>query len=117
MIAEELSGIFNLTLAGCLAWKENGLGSADQVKKATAGYSAEMDVIGGFIEACCVIGQGEQVTVAAIHETYVRWCDGEREKALGKRAFRTCLEERGFEPDRGTGGVRLWKGIGLVGVT
>ena len=58
---------------------------------------------------------GAQVSVQALYDAYVAWCAANGEEALGKKACGRRLRERGLEQNRGNGGVRYWRGIGLLG--
>lgn len=112
----ELPGIFAWAVNGCLGWQELGLEMPSEVKKATEGYRAEMDVIAGFIEECCYIAPYANVQAFAIYDAYKKWCNENGEGTLTQRKFGGTLTERGYQRERGTGGRFLWKGIGLIEV-
>jgi putative DNA primase/helicase len=109
----ELPGILAWAVRGCLEWRQEGLGEPDAVRKATAAYKAEMDVIQDFIDECCVEDEGAWATVSALHKEYVEWCVKNAEKPEKKRPFARQLVDRGFEADYGTGNVAIRRGIGL----
>jgi putative DNA primase/helicase len=112
----EFPGILAWAVRGCLAWQREGLGEPEEVLQATAGYRAEMDVVGEFIEDCCVTGNNAYfASTANLYEAYVQWCDrnGERQP-MNKNNFTAQLGERGFTPDRvGHARTRGWRGVGL----
>lgn len=112
-LRDELPGILAWAVKGCLAWQEDGLGYPDDVRKATADYRADMDVLGGWIADCCRVDENAGATSAALYESYTTWCDLNRERALSKKALGLRLRERGFAVDR-TGKARGWAGIGLL---
>ncbi|GAF75138.1 unnamed protein product, partial [marine sediment metagenome] len=61
-LAAEREGILAWLVRGCLEWQRDGLGMPDAVRKATASYRSEMDVLGEFIADCCVIGTRYETT-------------------------------------------------------
>lgn len=110
-LRQELPGILNWALAGCLEWQRNGLNPPAEVQAATAAYRAEEDVLAGFITDCCLTGPDEKVTVNALYTAYANWCKDSGEKAMSKKALGIRLEERGFASDR-EHRVRYRYGIG-----
>jgi putative DNA primase/helicase len=70
----ELPGILNWALQGCMTWQQDGLGLPDEVKDATAGYRSEMDVLGQFIDECCLVGPNYRVKAHDLYDTYKQWC-------------------------------------------
>jgi P4 family phage/plasmid primase-like protien len=110
----ELSGILTWAIQGCLAWQKDGLKVPDVVAEATKDYRQEMDVIGQFIGECCTCIREASVKASVIYAEYCKWCETNHEMALKQRTFGGKLLERGFTSAKGTGGVRLWRGIGLA---
>ena len=111
----EFPGILNWALVGCAAWREGALGSAAGIDTATQAYRDEMDVLGDFINECCMVGVSEVVKKADLYETYVVWAEKAKEKPVTKITFGKILSHRldGVKADRISGGVRRWRGIGL----
>ena len=74
-----------------------------------------MDVVGRFIEACCLVNPHVQAKASKLYEAYKRWCEGSGEYAISLTVFGTRLEEKGFQKHV-SGGV--WRrGIGLMSTT
>jgi len=113
-LREELAGILAWAVQGCLEWQRNGLGVPEEVKRATEGYRAEMDILAAFIADCCIIDKRAKVKASDLYKAYVEWCEENGERELSQRAFGMRLTERGFERQRSTRGTHLWLGIGLV---
>jgi putative DNA primase/helicase len=112
----EGSGILNWLVRGCLAWQRDGLEVPEEVMAATADYRAEMDDLAGFLEAKCLVAPGLSATAQDLYSAYTAFCEDAamREKEIMKQqSFGRCLAERGFKRDRGTGGRRFWRGVGL----
>jgi len=115
----EAVGILAWLVRGCLAWQQEGLAPPEEVTEAIAAYRAEMDVLAEFMEDCCLVAPGLTVTAADIYAAYSRWGEeaGLKDKELMKqRTFGICLTERGLRKDKGAGGRRMWRGVGLRSV-
>ena len=61
-LAAEAPGILSWAVEGCQLWLEHGLCPPEKVRAATSRYRAEQDVIGDFLEDCCVIGRTKSVS-------------------------------------------------------
>ena len=113
-LRRELPGILRWAVEGCLDWLDQGLHPPSTVSTATAAYRQEMDVLGGFLDECCVINPDAMATAADLYGRYLDWVEasGERDR-LTKKAFGLRLAERDFEQhkDRTT---RWWRGLGLL---
>lgn len=110
----ELPGILAWAVWGCLAWQRAGLGVPDKVRAATADYRTEMDALSLFLEDCCLVKPTASAKAAALYSAYESWCQAYGENRMEKRTFGRRLGERGFIQDKGTGGTRLWRGVGLL---
>lgn len=93
----EASGVLNWLLVGCMAWQRDGLGEPDEVRAATAGYRDEQDVLGPFLDDCCLVTPGARVSRSTIWATYSDWArrTGER-SSLDRNGLYGRLRERGF---------------------
>jgi len=113
----ESPGILAWLVRGCLEWQRcKGLEEPDEVKEAVQEYRAEMDPLKEFIETKCLVGEGLTVTAADLYRAYNSWADEndlQKKERLLKRSFGLALAELGFRKAKGTGGVRLWRGLGL----
>jgi P4 family phage/plasmid primase-like protien len=109
----EASGILAWAVRGCLAWQRDGLGTPEEVVAATAEYREEMDTLSQFIEECCEVGDALKVNAGALYEAYKDWCNKSGEYVTSQRVFGERLTERGFAPDKGTGGTRIRLGLRL----
>jgi putative DNA primase/helicase len=109
----ELPGILAWAVNGCLDWQKMGLKEPQCVSTAIADYRKEEDLIEGFLDDCCVCGQGREIAKAALRAAYDGWCATTGSQPLGQRALRSRLIERGITEGK-SGGVRNWKGIALA---
>ncbi len=111
----ELSGILAWAVRGCMAWQQERLGMPEEVKAATDVYRGEMDILGGFLDECCLVAEAIKVPIKDLFKAYDSWCDQNGDKALGKRRFGQILKDRGVKYDKiGRPGKWHWLGIGLL---
>jgi len=106
----ELSGILDWAVKGCLNYQQYGLCEPDTVTTATASYRHEQDILGDFIEDCCIFEPLATIPKADLKGEYQRWCQENSTEPVTQRTFRKRLEEKGIT-DGKSGGVRYWKGI------
>ncbi len=109
----ELPGILNWAVTGCLQWQKEGLGYPDVIRMATMAYRADSDVLGEFIDDCCVLDFQGYVKKADLKKSYEDWCHDTGVEMIKQTTFKTRLQEKGIRDYKGTGGVRFWKGIRL----
>ncbi len=106
----EWPGILAWAVQGCLDWQRDGLGLPDEVKAATETYRIDMDLLGDFLEECCVFEAGATLASSTLYESYDAWAHRNGEKPLSHRAFSLRLAERGLQKrhtERGT----VWSGL------
>lgn len=113
LLRTELPGILQWAVNGCLAWQRDGLGIPKAVGDATAGYRAEMDIIGGFLTDRCVMEPDLSATAKDLYNAYTDWAKDNGETVMSNRLFAKCLAERGLIARR-TNAARMWQGIGLM---
>jgi putative DNA primase/helicase len=114
LLATEASGILAWAVRGCLAWQAEGLTVPAAIAAATAGYRADQDVLGHWIEEECIVVSGAWAGTTELYENYRRWCEREDRHALSRGSLRERLLERpGISEHRKTG-ARGMRGIGLA---
>jgi phage/plasmid-associated DNA primase len=91
----------------------------DSVRAAVAEYRAAEDRLAPFLEESTGESKAGQVPAGELYAKYKAWAEANGEvdrygKPMSKRSFGLRLEEKGFKPDRLTGGKRVWNGIFLV---
>lgn len=109
-LEEELSGILAWAVRGCLEWQQSSLSEPDTVILATASYRHEQDILGDFIEDCCVLEALAQLAKADLKDAYQSWCQDNSVEPVTQRTFRARLVEKGVT-DGKSGAIRYWKGI------
>lgn len=114
-LREELPGILKWAVEGCLDWQKAGLSPPAEVIQATNEYRSENDVLENWIEECCVVDHYSVAKTGELYRSLIEWASRSGEKIfLSHKSFGKKLVEKGFEPFKGTGGVRKMKGIGLL---
>ena len=109
----ELPGILRWAVEGCLAWQRDGLDTPEAVVAATADYRSEMDLLGEFIEDCCIVDPNVRSKASDLYNRFNYWSDqsGQRVR-LTQQAFGRRLNERGFDQSR-SNSARWWVGVGI----
>jgi len=108
----ELSGILAQAVAACLDWQKHGLPAAEAVTEATTEYRLESDLIGRFIDDCCVLHDDAKAKATDLYTRFSYWCTANGEHAVSQQAFGRRLTDRGFTQER-TKSARFWATIGL----
>jgi putative DNA primase/helicase len=114
---EELPGILAWAVQGCRDWQQlKDLQEPQAVVEATQEYQNEMDILGRFLDECCVTGDPTVVKVKApmLVSAYQAWCKRTNETPLDNRVFIRDLEKRSYTRARGTANQYYWHGISLV---
>jgi len=115
-LRDELPGILAWAVRGSIQWRQDdGLKAPTKVRKATASYRSQMDVLAGFIVDECVEHPDAKVGLGRLYEVYKTWASDAGEFVKDKREFESNIEERGKYDKRrsGSNGSRQWHGIGL----
>jgi len=110
----EKSGILNWAIEGCLRWQREGFVEPDDVRFATDEYHDEMDMLGTFIDECCVVDSTDTVRVSTgdLYRCYLSWCERNQERPYTHRIFAIRLQETGMKKGRSSSS-RYWEGVGL----
>jgi putative DNA primase/helicase len=116
-LENELPGILNWALDGCLAWQREGLNPPREVVEATARYREEQDVLGDFLREHVVESPNATTPHKDLYKCYEGWAEEsgiEKRHRMSSKAFSTALSERGIEqgPRRRAGPV--WRGLLLL---
>lgn len=109
---EEAAGVLRWIVEGAQRWREQGLNPPKIVREQTAAYRAAEDVIGRFIEECCVTGPGIKVGGGALLSAFKTWCQDQGERSARGNEFSAELQGRGFERRKTSSGA-VYHGIGL----
>jgi putative DNA primase/helicase len=118
-LRKELPGILNWAIAGCLEWQEVGLQPPDEVLAAVKEYRNDMDIIGQWLDECCVIApkgaeRSLMTRAGKLYHSYNEWSMENVGWSLTQTRFGRTLAERGFIKGKDAKGQRAWEGIGLL---
>jgi putative DNA primase/helicase len=69
----EASGILSWLVRGCLEWQQSGLDPPMLVREATQQYRADEDLVGEFIDARCMVGDGYSVKATELYTAFTDW--------------------------------------------
>ena len=113
-LRSELPGILSWIVRGCLEWHRVGLRAPNEVRRATIEYRAEMDVLAGFLEECCVVDERGRSYSRELYAAYKRWSEDSGERPESQKRLAGRLSERGFLNDRDSRtGRKMWSGLSL----
>ena len=108
----ELPGILNWSLEGLQIYRSEGLKLPDCVVEATKEYRCEMDIIGDWIDECCVEGPALQASMKDVYSSYRAWCKSSGHYPFSKKRFGQRLRDRGITDGRESWG-RFYVGLAL----
>jgi putative DNA primase/helicase len=111
-LKEEAPRILAWALQGCIDWQKHGLGRPESVTLATADYFANQDLIGQWIEECCVTEPNQWDQPSTLFKSWVDFAKRSGEDAGTAKTFRNTLEKRGFRWSR-SNGIRRHSGISV----
>lgn len=114
-LQQELPGILQWAIQGCLLWQKEGLKAPSSVITATQTYRSEMDVIGSFLRECCTLEEGKKVTCKEFYQAYTRWCEETGETPWKQKTLTIRLQEQyGVVSKKGAQNVSYLHNITLV---
>ena len=73
-LEEELSGILNWAIRGCLDWQEQGLNPPQIVKDQLDHYQQDMDTVAKFVDAQLVLDPASKIQSSELYQEYRSWC-------------------------------------------
>jgi putative DNA primase/helicase len=112
-LAGELPGILRWAVEGCLEWQAGGLQVPGGVAEATDAYRIEEDLLGDFLDQCCVQEPGAEVAATDLYRAYQRWTEAAGDRTWSQTAFGRALSERGLDW-RKTAGRKIRLGVRLT---
>lgn len=104
-LAREAESILNWAVQGCIRWQREGLTMPKRVLDAVRDYQHEMDVISSFLDACCVVGEG-QVKASQLYACYAKWATENKEYCMSSTKFGSEMTKRhGIHKVKTAGGM------------
>jgi putative DNA primase/helicase len=114
-LQEELPGILNWAIAGCLLWQREGFVKCKAVTDATKKYREESDELALFIRDACELGTGKDYFIAkkAMKDAYCNWCEDSGQNQIHTSDFIRQLTDKGVT-DGMKDNKRGWWGIKVI---
>ena len=110
-LIEELPGILNWAIQGCLGWQKDELQTPQIIEDQVAEYKSAMDSISQFIQDECEVGKDRSCAASKFYQAYRDWCSGAGRKPQSQTAFKRSLEKlSGVYQHRSSNGLQ-WHGI------
>jgi len=110
-ITAEWAGILQWAVAGCLAWRREGLNPPAAVRDATDQYLAAEDSFANWIEECTQPANDWTFESSSdLFASWKAWAERAGEYVGSRKRFAGILEARGYAPKR-TGKARGFEGI------
>lgn len=120
----EASGILNWLLEGLRIWRREGLGYPKVIKEATENYLSSIDIIGNFINDCCVLNIDDLKLTSSVpniselkgarfkskceanllYNVYSQWAELNGVIKMGSPSLKYTFEERGIHQKRFSSG-------------
>lgn len=111
-LEKELPQILAWMVRGCLEWQQIGLDPPAAVKQAIHDYKKDEDLIGGFIDECCVVGEEYSASAGALYARFEEWWTKNISNRVPKqKPFGTMLKKKFTHVKSGT--VK-YLGVGLI---
>ena len=111
-LKEELPGILQWAIRGCLEWQKQGLNVPESLKQATEDYRREQNVLGHFVEDELIENDKLKAACGQMYEHYKGWADKNGEYQMTATEFKERMEQRYGEPKRTSAG-KFWMGVGI----
>jgi putative DNA primase/helicase len=112
IIADELPGVVAWAIEGCRLWQEQGLQRPEVVQRETLAYLESQDLLGQWLEECCVTGTGWKGQSSGLFASWQEWSESQGERAGSNKAFSEAMEKRGFRKEKSNGAM-WWRGVGI----
>ena len=110
-LLQELPGILNWAIEGCIEWQANELQTPQIVEDQVAEYKSAMDSVSQFIQDECEQDGAHKYPAFKFYQAYRDWCGSVGCKPQSKTAFKRALEKlSGVYQQRSSSGLQ-WHGI------
>ena len=112
-LEREYPAILRWAVEGCLLWQREGLKQPRAVLDMTREYRREMDVISGFLDDRCEVGEDFSAKSSELYAAYSAWCESNTEFKMSNTKFGVEMEKRFTRSKRMDGnyfvGLKLYK--------
>ena len=115
-LLKERDGILAWMVQGCLDWQRDKLKPSPLVRKESAIYRKESDLLGEFLDEKTEADPNERIEQLTAFSAWKTWADANGVRHGSKVSFTRKLSERGFSEAR-SNGMRYYAGLKLkIGV-
>lgn len=111
-LLDELPGILNWAIEGLVGFMQKGHKVPARIEEERRAYRETEDVLGAFIEDCCIIYNGASSPKSEVYSTYQRWAREGGFFEMSQIYLTKRLRERGITEVRKKSG-RFYSGIDL----
>lgn len=112
-LIQEHGAILGWMIEGCLTWQKERLRAPASVKKATEEYFLSQDIIGQWIEDCCLLNPNFSSGRSDLFANWKKYAEENGAYTGNSRDFAIQMARRGIEPAYGHGGKKIYRGIGI----
>lgn len=109
-LLEERDGILAWLVDGCLDWKKHGLKPSALIRRESATYRTESDLLGEFLDERTDSAPNGKVEQTEAFSRWRTWAEVNGVRAGSKKSFTRKLAERGFAEAR-SNGKRFYTGL------
>lgn len=93
-LEREYPAILRWAVEGALLWQREGLKQPRAVLDMTREYRREMDVISGFIDDRCEVGENFSAKSSELYAAYSAWCEENTEFKMSNTKFSVEMDKR-----------------------
>jgi len=111
-LENELPGILNWAVQGCLKYQQQGLTEPECIKDATNEYRREMDKLQQWLDDMCSMEPSEHERAGALYDSYKFYTVDNGGRPLSSNRFFNKLVERGLTKSRSSSGC-IYHGLSL----
>ena len=97
-------GILNWLMQGCRIWQKNSLQIPVEVQKQVDQYKSSMDLLGQWLQDCCIHEPEGQCRARAAYESFANWCKRGGHNAISEVKFAQKMAERGYKSESNRNG-------------
>ena len=110
----DLDAVLTWAVAGLRAYHLEGLNAPEAVLSRTGAYRTANDPVQQFVNESCVFHANARVARTDLHHAYLEWARTNGAETLTPRELTPRIGALPGIEEGKTGGVRIWKGLGLA---
>lgn len=111
-LRNEWPGILAWAVQGCLEWQRQGLNPPEEVLAATEEYKNDMDLLGKWLEECCIVVPQATAKASSLYSSYKQWVEDNGGYPISSTKFGLKMGDRGFKKEKS--GTMTYHGVGIL---